>query len=94
MSLQARLKRLEQRKPASNFRPAIILDDLIAADNVEEDESIVGLTELCWGEPQGKVWKRKKGESLGQLRNRVGREAGCLTGELSLFDVVRSRSAT
>jgi hypothetical protein len=56
MSLQTRLKRLEQRKPAISFRPAIILDDLIAPDNVEEDESILGLTELCWGEPQGKVW--------------------------------------
>jgi len=33
---------------------------------------------------------RKKGESLSQLRRRVGREAGCLEGELSLFDAVRS----
>lgn len=89
MSLQTRLKRLEQRKLASSFRPAIILDDLVAADNVAEDESILGLTELCWGEPQGKVWMRKKGESLDQLRRRVGREAGCLEGELSLFDLVR-----
>lgn len=90
MSLQARVKRLEQRKPSRSFRPAIILDDLIAADNVAEDESILGLTELCWGEPQGKVWMRKKGESLDQLRRRVGREAGCLEGELSLFDVARA----
>lgn len=90
MSLQTRLKRLEQRKTASTFRPAIILDDLIAADNVEEDESILGLTELCWGEPQGKVWMRKKGESLDKLRMRVGLEAGCLEGELSLFDVIRA----
>jgi len=67
----------------------VILDDLIAPDNVEEDDSILGITELCWGEPQGKVWMRKKGESLNQLRMRVGREAKCLEGDLSLFDVVR-----
>lgn len=90
MSLQTRLKRLEQRKPAKSFRRAIILDDLIAVDNVAEDKSILGLTEMCWGEPQGKVWKRKKGESLDQLRMRVGLEARCLTGELSLFDVIRA----
>ena len=64
MSLQTRLKRLEQRQPARSFRPVVILDDLISPDNVEEDASILGITELCWGEPQGKVWMRKKGESL------------------------------
>ena len=89
MSLQARLKRLEQRQPTGSFRPVVILDDLISPDNLEEDDGILGLTEMCWGEPQGKVWMRKKGESLNQLRRRVGREAGCLEGELSLFDAVR-----
>ena len=68
----------------------MILDDLISPDNVEEDDSILGITELCWGEPQGNVWMRKKGESLNQLRVRVGRDASCLDGDLSLFDAVRA----
>ena len=92
MSLQTRLKRLEQRQPTGSFRPVVILDDLISPDNLEEDDGILGLTEMCWGEPQGKVWMRKKGESLNQLRVRVGRDASCLEGELCLFDAVRSRS--
>ena len=89
MSFHSRLKRLEQRQPPRGYREAIIMDDLVATDNLEEDETILGLSEIGWDDPDCKVWMRKKGESLSQLRRRVGREAGCLEGELCLFDVVR-----
>jgi hypothetical protein len=90
MSLQNRLKRLEQRKPPRGYREAIIMDDLVATDNLEEDETILGLSEIGWDDPDCKVWMRKKGESLSQLRRRVGHDAGCLEGEPRLFDAVRS----
>lgn len=76
MTLSKRLAKLEHRKPAVRYREAIILDDLIGAESLKEDESIVGIAELSWGEPHGKVWMRKKGEGLDQLRMRVGRDAG------------------
>ena len=84
------LKRLEQRQPPRGYREAIIMDDLVATDNLEEDETILGLSEIGWDNPDCKVWMRKKGESLSQLRRRVWHDAGCLEGELSLFDAVRS----
>ena len=89
MSLQTRLKRLEQREPPRGYREAIIMDDLVSPESVEEDETILGLSEIGWDDPDCKVWMRKRGESLSQLRQRVGREAGCLEGELCLFDAVR-----
>lgn len=90
MSFHSRLKRLERRQPPRGYREAIIMDDLVATDNLEEDETILGLSEIGWDDPHAKVWMRKKGESLSQLRRRVGHDAGCLEGELSLFDAVRS----
>ena len=90
MSFHSRLKRLEQRQPPRGYKEAIIMDDLVANDNLEEDETILGLSEIGWDDPHAKVWMRKKGESLSQLRRRVGHDAGCLEGELSLFDAVRS----
>ena len=89
MSFHSRLKRLERRQPPRGYREAIIMDDLVATDNLEEDETILGLSEIGWDDPDCKVWMRKKSASLSQLRRRVGREAGCIEGELSLFDVVR-----
>jgi len=58
------LKRLEQRQPPRGYREAIIMDDLVATDNLEEDETILGLSEIGWDNPDCKVWMRKKGESL------------------------------
>jgi hypothetical protein len=89
MSYAAGLKRLEQREPPRGYREAIIMDDLVAPESVEEDETILGLSEIGWDDPDRKVWMRNKGESLSQLRQRVGRDAGCLEGELCLFDAVR-----
>jgi len=62
MSFHSRLKRLEQRQPPRGYREAIIMDDLVATDNLEEDETILGLSEIGWDDPDCKVWMRKKGE--------------------------------
>jgi hypothetical protein len=51
-------------------------------ESIKEDETILGLSEIGWDDPHANVWIRKKGESLSQLRQRVGRDAGCLEGEL------------
>jgi len=89
MNLELRLERLEQRKLSRRYRAAIIMDDLIAAEAVDEDETILGLKEISWDEPGGKIWMRNAGESLSQLRRRVGLDMGCLEGELCLLDALR-----
>ena len=89
MKLAKRLENLEQSRKFNGYRKAIIMDDLVASASVEEDTSILGLSEIRWGGSGGKVWMRMKDESLSELRTRIGREAGCLEGELCLFDAVR-----
>lgn len=89
LSLRHRIKRLEVFAPSQTCREAIILEDLISPEGVEEDEGILGISDCFFGEPPERVWMRQKGESLSDLRTRVGREAGCMEGELCLFDAVR-----
>lgn len=89
MKLAKRLENLEQSRKSNGYRKAIIMDDLVASASVEEDTSILGLSEISWDGSGGKVWMRMKDESLSELRTRIGREAGCLEGELCLFDAVR-----
>lgn len=90
MTLSKRLAQLERRTLSRSFRAAMIMDDLIAGQNVVEDKTILGLREISWGKPVSKIWMRKKGESLSRLRERVGHDMGCLEGELCLLDAVRA----
>lgn len=60
-SLEKNLATAGTAEASKQFQDSDILDDLIAADNVEEDESNLGLSKLFWGEPQDKVWMREKG---------------------------------